>query len=288
MALITEEESCKYYMYRISLKEDPTRDYVGVTNNYKRRWREHRNDARHGGGYYIANALGKYGIDAFDWKVIAIFRNGKIAGEMEKVAKKFLGLGYYNLADGGEGIGRLPEESEQKRIASLRKTMADPSRREARSEAIKAFHFENPEVAEKKAEQLRTLSRDPEVVARRVQTIINGYWSHPENHKIRSEISKEALNRPETRKKISEAKKKQFEDPAERRKRSQQILAYYSIPENVQKQAIAMKEMTNRPEVKAKVAIASKIRWDRVRQLGLRNLTELAEYDRIHTTKEIK
>lgn len=288
MALITDEEDCKYYMYRISLKEDPAKGYVGVTNNYKRRWKEHRYNARHGGGYYIANALAKYGIDAFDWKVIAIFRNGKIAGEMEQIAKKFLGLGYYNLADGGEGVGRLPEESEQKRIASLRKTMADPSRREARSEAIKAFHFENPEVAEKKAEQLRALSRDPEVVARRVQTIINGYWSNPENRKLRSQISREAMNRPEARKKSSEAKKKQFQDPAERLKRSQQILAYYAIPENVQKQAAAMKEMTNRPEVKAKVAAASKTRWGRVRQLGLRNLTELAEYDRIHTTKEVK
>lgn len=288
MALITDEEDCKYYMYRISLKEDPTKGYVGVTNDYKRRWKEHRNDARHGGGYYIANALGKYGIDAFDWKVIAIFRNGKIAGEMEQIAKKFLGLGYYNLTDGGEGTLKLSPESLKKRGDSIRKTMEDPERRKTRSEALKAFHLENPEAVEKKADHLTAINKDPVIAAKRDASRAATLAANPEILEKRNNAVREALSKPETRAKMSATHTKRFEDLALRQERSQMLKDYCAIPENHEKRCASMKEMTNRPEVKAKVSADSQNRWNRVRELGLRNLKQLAEYESTHKTTENK
>ncbi len=284
MAIITTEEDCKYYMYRISLKEDPSKGYVGVTNDYKRRWKEHHYDARHGDGYYIANALAKYGIDAFDWKVIAIFRNGKIAGEMEQIAKQFLGLGHYNLTDGGEGALKPAPETLKKRGDAVRKTMEDPERREARSEALKAFHLENPEAAEKKAEHLRTISRDPEMAARRA-TSLKETVNKPEYKIMKKALMKEVLSAPEVRAKMSLSQAKRYENPAQREQQSQMFTDYWAVPENYDKHCAIIKERTNRPEVKAKVAAESKARWSKVKELGLRNLKELSEYELTHETK---
>jgi hypothetical protein len=239
MAIITDEEDCKYYMYRISLKEDPTKGYVGVSSDYKRRWRQHRNDAKNGNGYYIANALGKHGVDAFDWKVIAIFRNGKIAGDMEQIAKQFLGLGYYNLTDGGEGLLRPSPESRKKKGDAIRKTMEDPARRKARSEALKAFHRENPEAAEKKAEHLRAINKDPEIAAKRNAALAATLAANPEILEKRNNVVRAALSKPETRTKMSETHTKRFEDPALRQERSDMINAYWArtgpCPESTRK-----------------------------------------------------
>lgn len=237
--LITTEEDQKYYMYRVILKEDPSKDYIGVTNNYKRRWKTHRNDAKSGKGYYFASALAKYGPDAFDWKVIAIFRNGKIAGEMEQIAIKFLGMGHYNLTDGGEGMNNPTPETRKKLGDSIRKAMQDPDRRKARSEALKAFHIENPEAVEKKAEHLRTINKDPEISAKRNAALAATLAANPEILEKRNKAVREALNRPETRAKMSETHAKRFEDPALREQRSQMLLAYWErtgpCPEHIRR-----------------------------------------------------
>jgi group I intron endonuclease len=105
-----EEQKC--YMYRITNKLNG-HDYIGVSVNYGRRWAEHKRDARKMSKRKLPGALRKYGIENFEWKVIAIFRNEVIARDMERVARLVFKMGYYNMTDGGEGVrghSRSPEQ----------------------------------------------------------------------------------------------------------------------------------------------------------------------------------
>lgn len=89
------------------------REYVGISNNPGRRWREHLRYAADGGRTALAAAIRKYGAEAFSQEVIACTRTWDDACEAERAiivqrgTKVPNGL---NLTDGGEGAGGLPPE----------------------------------------------------------------------------------------------------------------------------------------------------------------------------------
>ena len=59
------------YIYRVSLKSDPSKSYIGQTrNDPETRWRQHINDKIENS--YFHNALRLYGKDAFEWEVLII------------------------------------------------------------------------------------------------------------------------------------------------------------------------------------------------------------------------
>ena len=81
--------------------------YVGITNNIKRRWIQHKHRANKGCDYHLYNAINKYGIDNFIIKEIDRTNSLHKAYRKEqfwiKYYNSFKGKGY-NLTEGGEGV----------------------------------------------------------------------------------------------------------------------------------------------------------------------------------------
>ncbi len=269
-----KEREC--YLYHVTLKSDPSIDYVGIGYSYKHRWRDHKREAKKGCRRWFHCALRRHGFDAFDWKVVARYRTWAIAGVMEQWARQVCGIGSLNMTDGGEGcVNPSPEVTESRR-RKMTAHFSDPVNRQKHSEAIKGFYQENPEEAEAHAERCRQLT-NPENIAKRVATF-KEVEGTPEARQRRSERALECLSHPEVRAKMSETHTKRFEDPSVRQARSEMLNAYYALPGSREKQSIACKEMSNRPEVKAKVAASSKARWAEAKSLGFTNLKQLSEY----------
>lgn len=129
-----------YYLYRIQLRQEPSKDYVGITYDYVRRWRDHKKDARKGKGFLIARAIAKYGEDAFDWKLLAICRNSRIACDLEKICRHQLGMGYYNLTGGGEGAFELDPVTQEAKGKKIRDLWKQPEFREKTIKGMNAFN----------------------------------------------------------------------------------------------------------------------------------------------------
>jgi group I intron endonuclease len=123
----------KCALYRI-VHRDTGKGYVGVSINYKRRWYDHKWDAKHRSSYAFHKALNKYGAEAFDWKVIAwsSFEGAKV---LERIAIH-LGLGYYNMTQGGDGILGFRHSEKSKRQMSEKSKNPSPEKRAA----ISAVH----------------------------------------------------------------------------------------------------------------------------------------------------
>lgn len=95
------------YLYLI-LNQLNNKLYVGLTNNLKRRWREHRKNSnkitKH--SYAIHLAMAKYGIDNFLFKTVDESETLEQANEKEMQWIKILkeaGYQLYNETDGGDG-----------------------------------------------------------------------------------------------------------------------------------------------------------------------------------------
>lgn len=84
--------------------------YIGITNNFERRMREHKNNAENLNYKYkskLYNAMRKYGIENFSSEIIETVKSRKQLEEREKHWIKFYNstdheLGY-NITDGGTG-----------------------------------------------------------------------------------------------------------------------------------------------------------------------------------------
>jgi len=80
------------------------KQYIGITNNLKRRWTCHRSVVNK--NTYIANAIRKYGVNAFEFKHIATAFDEDSAIQIERLLiadRKTLCPDGYNLGLGGEG-----------------------------------------------------------------------------------------------------------------------------------------------------------------------------------------
>ena len=97
------------------------KQYVGITGNYERRWRYHRTGH---GSKIVFNAIRKYGIKNFDFKVICKGLEAYVKG-MEILAIKIWDTkapNGYNISDGGEGTaGVIPSEATRKRMSEAHK-----------------------------------------------------------------------------------------------------------------------------------------------------------------------
>lgn len=98
------------YLYLVTHRETG-KSYVGISTRVTARWSHHKSQAFNPNSKcvsYFHKALAKYGPDAFEWKVIAKFRNSSLAGEAEKFSVWY-GYGDYNLTKGGNGPGPLSD-----------------------------------------------------------------------------------------------------------------------------------------------------------------------------------
>jgi len=85
------------------------KQYVGITNNIKKRWATHRAANR---GTVLHNSIKKYGINCFSFIHIMDVFNREYAHEIEKqlIIDKGCKVPFgYNMTDGGEGTdGAIP------------------------------------------------------------------------------------------------------------------------------------------------------------------------------------
>lgn len=126
-----------YFVYRITHLFNQ-KSYIGITNNPKRRFNEHRYAARIGSMYPIHAAMRKHGINQFEFEILFGSRDQKyIHEEMEKhfIIQYDSKKHGYNCTDGGEGIqGYTPEWIDKMRVAG---TQISKETRHKRSEAAK-------------------------------------------------------------------------------------------------------------------------------------------------------
>lgn len=93
-----------YYIYKVTNKING-KIYIGQTNNFEKRKREHLTDKRTNHQAF-KRALNKYGEDGFDWKIIDKCLTKNEINLKEKYYIKFYNSKVpngYNIADGGEG-----------------------------------------------------------------------------------------------------------------------------------------------------------------------------------------
>lgn len=107
-------------VYRV-VHRSTGRDYIGVSVDPKRRWRDHKLAATKGSALRFPRALAKYGFAAFDWTIVCWCRTYELALELERAAR-FVGMGYYNMTAGGEGmLGWSPSQETRAKSATARR-----------------------------------------------------------------------------------------------------------------------------------------------------------------------
>lgn len=110
-----------WYVYRAT-HIATGRHYVGLTNDFERRKREHLKAARTGSQQYIHRAIRKHGADAFEWVVIGRCSSLELASQSEQIAVKQLdafGNGF-NMTTGGESRWtKVTRDETKKKLAAL-------------------------------------------------------------------------------------------------------------------------------------------------------------------------
>lgn len=93
-----------YYIYKVTNKTNG-KIYIGQTNNFEKRKREHLSDKRNNHQAF-KRALNKYGEEGFEWEVIDKCTTKEKINEKEKYYIKYYNSKVpngYNIANGGEG-----------------------------------------------------------------------------------------------------------------------------------------------------------------------------------------
>lgn len=133
------------YLYIVTHRESGN-DYVGVTTQKpKKRWTQHKSDAKAGSQRHFARAIRLYGADAFEWKVIARYRSEEIALRIEVLCRTRLGYGHYNMTDGGEGAKNLCQDARDAISAAVTARMANQQTRQQVSQWMQTFWATMPE-----------------------------------------------------------------------------------------------------------------------------------------------
>lgn len=141
----------KTFVYLVALQTTGL-SYVGIAAQPKRRWAQHRSDARAGSATRFHRAIAKHGPEAFDWRILGRCesRAGAVAWERILIAA---GFGPYNLTSGGdgsEGWRHGPGARQKMRAAKLGRPNAAVSasnrrRMGPRKAVCKSGHALNPE-----------------------------------------------------------------------------------------------------------------------------------------------
>lgn len=112
----------KYHIYIITNTIN-AKQYVGITKNLNRRWKEHK--STQGGCVALYEAISKYGVENFVFTHIADAFNFESACDIERiliVQHNTKAPNGYNLTDGGDGVsGVYRSEEVKKRMSDAQK-----------------------------------------------------------------------------------------------------------------------------------------------------------------------
>lgn len=171
----------KCALYRVIHKESG-KDYVGISVDYKRRWKRHVATSLREPTTYFQLALRKYGPDAFTWNVIAWCSSFAGAQTLERMARH-LGMGYYNLTMGGEGIlGCSPKHTSEwnERISKSNKGKPRPGAGPGKEGAEAMWRDPEFRAKQKVAQKAAWDSMDKQLRAEKLAKLAAGsraYWS---------------------------------------------------------------------------------------------------------------
>lgn len=199
-----------YTLYQYTHRETG-RGYIGITRDLPRRRRSH---ARGKSEATLFNrAVLKYGIEAFDFKALALFDDPDAAAYHEGKAITALGTlkpGGFNLKAGTPGTQYAGGHSPETR-AKLKELGSTPERRQAQSDSSKRM-WADPEERERVRSSMRGHTLSPETRARMSQSQKghpNRATPHPQS--------------PETRARLAEIARARWADPEARAKMTANI-----------------------------------------------------------------
>lgn len=215
-------------LYRVIRKETGD-DYIGVSIDIRRRWREHRTSVKEGSETHFHRALRLYGEDAFTWKVIAIYRNEDIAREMEFIAITMMNMGAYNMTPGGDGISEYTQELRDKVSERTREAMARPEVKAKLSAAMEA-RWRDPVQRDRMTRIAADRWLDPTKRAEMTRLITEA-MNRPEVRAHHAASFAEAMKRPEVKAKMCASQKAKWDRPGIREAHQQATLAGVSTPE---------------------------------------------------------
>lgn len=139
-----EESTPKCALYKI-LNLETGDAYFGISRNPQRRWKQHLYavERQPKGNSKLYNAFRKYGVEAMRMEIVTWARNGKVAGDLERLAI-YLGLGAYNINSGGTN-GRLgikaTEETKLRQSIALKGHKKSDLTRSRMSKARRGISF---------------------------------------------------------------------------------------------------------------------------------------------------
>ena len=124
--------------------------YIGCTSvGLPARKRQHEHSVKRFPHYKFYRAIAKYGIDAFEWSVLAVFHDEKEMHQEERRLIAVLGTQRhgYNIVSGGEGAAGRKNSPEQnaKHGERQRKRFTNPDERERTRLAQVDWIKRNPE-----------------------------------------------------------------------------------------------------------------------------------------------
>lgn len=272
------------YLYKATNKVNG-HSYVGVSYDHKNRRREHIRDAKKGKGYAFQSAIRKYGEDNFEWKVLSICRNARIALGLE-VAAIQLGMGYYNMTKGGEGFTMTEETIEKIRKANLGRKhtpqaianmtaaqrLLDKSLTDAQKKAIGDFH--RGKILSEETRRKMSEAHTGKVFTEEHKRKIGDNWigrKHTDETKAKMSVS--ARKKPpvteEARKNMSEAQKGKKMSEENRQKLIERNTGRAVSQETREKMSKALTGKKPTEETRAKLSAAQFARAAREEQESL-------------------
>lgn len=190
----------KCALYRVVNRENG-KDYVGISVRPTIRWKQHITEARSGRCRTLfANALRKYGAEAFDWRIIAWASCFKGGQALERLARA-VGLGAYNLTQGGEGMvgyqwsGSSRDKAHRSRIGKVpanKGTKASPETRKRISESGKGRVISverRQQISEYMKARMRNCPPLPEETRQKIRQTLTGRPGKKHTEETKARIS---------------------------------------------------------------------------------------------------
>ena len=147
------------------------KQYIGITNNLKNRWKQH--SSMNGSSPYLHAAINKHGINSFIFTHIATAYDLECAQIIEKMLIKEHNTkspNGYNLTEGGEGVNGLifSSETKAKISAKSKKMWENPSHIKQQKELRSSSEY-------KKSQSIKSKKAlaNPEVVAKMKKPRVN-------------------------------------------------------------------------------------------------------------------
>lgn len=178
------------FIYKWSRKKRPyVGKWVGSVDSLKRRYRKEINS---GANRYIINAMRKYGIENFKFKILEKCKSKEKLVEMEKYWIKKLkskSPSGYNMTDGGDGL--LNPSKETRRKMSLAKIGRSPSNKgvpcskEKKQKLRQASLGKKPSKSarRKTSKKISLLWQDPKFRAKNIKAKLESWKRRKENVK---------------------------------------------------------------------------------------------------------